>query len=472
MHDLLIAALDVVNVAVLVYFVLLNGGYLFTSVIAHRAMHFYARRLKTLHVDALVDSASAPPITLVATAYNEEATCVESVQSLLTLQYHDYQVLLVNDGSTDQTLARMTEAYDLEPVTRTAMASLPTKPVRGVFRSRRFPNLWVVDKENGGKADAMNAGLCYCRTPLFAALDADGLLERDALIRVVRPFLEDRRTIATGGTIRIINGCSVENGAITDVRLPSSFLARLQVLEYLRAFLAGRVGRNFIRATILISGAFGVFRRDLVVDAGGYAAGSLGEDLELILKLHRHCTAHGIPYRIDYVPDPVAWTQCPEDYGSLSRQRRRWQRGLTETLLKYRGMVLRRRYGAVGLLTLPFVFFLEMLGPVIEFLGYVGFVVALLIGHLSASHALAFFLVAFALGGVLSLAAIALEEQVFHRYERTVDLAWLFGLSFVEVFGYRQINSWWRIRGLWASARGSKEGWGAMKRQAFQARAA
>ena len=469
MNDLLFRVADGLNELVLAYFVVLNGVYFLTTVIAYRVLRAYARRLKTVNIDALVDTASAPPVTLIAAAYNEEATCVDAARGLLTLNYHDYEVLFVNDGSKDATLARMTEAFALQPVPRAVMAELPARPVRGTYRSARFPNLWVIDKKNGGKADALNCGLRYCRTPLFGAMDADGLLERDALMRVVRPYLEDRTTVATGGIIRIINGCTVENSVVTEVKLPANLLAKLQVLEYLRAFLAGRVGWNSLNATLIISGAFGVFRRDIVIAAGGYKTGSLGEDIELVLRMHRHCIDNGIPYRIEYVPDPVAWTQCPEDLASLGRQRVRWQRGLAESLMKHRTMMLRPRYGALAMLAMPFSFFLEMLGPAIELLAYIGFAVALLLGRVSALHALAFFLVAFALGAVLSMAAIALEERLFQRYRRKRDLARLLLMALGEVFWYRQLNAFWRVKGLWAAIRGSKEGWGTIKRQGFQA---
>ena len=469
MTETLLETVDSINELVLAYFVLLNGVYFLTSVIAYRVLRAYARRLKTVHIGALVDAAAAPPITLIATAYNEEATCIDATRALLKLNYHEYEVLFVNDGSKDATLARMIEAFALQPAPRAPTAVVKGRPVRAVYRSTQFPNLWVIDKENGGKADALNVGVSYCRTPLFGALDADGLLERDALMRVVRPFLEDRTTIASGGIIRIINGCTVEDGAVTGVMLSPNLLARLQVLEYLRAFLAGRVGWNNLNATLIISGAFGVFRRDIVVAAGGYSVGSLGEDIELVLRLHRYCTDHGIPYRIEYVPDPVAWTQCPEDLKSLGGQRVRWQRGLAESLMKHRGMMLRPRYGGVAMLSMPFSFFLEMLGPAIEALGYLGFAVALAMGRVSALYALAFFLVAFVLGAVLSMAAIALEERLFHRYRRTRDLAHLLAMSLTEVLWYRQINSFWRVKGLWAAIRGGKEGWGTIKRQGFQA---
>jgi len=465
--NFLLTALDWVNATVLVYFVALNAFYLLTTLVAHRALLRYARRLKTVDVEDLVSSAAAPPISLLVPAYDEELTCVESVRSLLMLRYHALEIVFINDGSTDQTLARMVKAFDLRPVSRAPVSDVPSRPVRGVYRSKRHPALWVLDKENGGsKADALNAGVAYCRTPLFCAIDADSLLERDALMRIVRPFLEDRSTVAAGGIIRIINGCTVHAGAVSDAQLPRSLLACFQVLEYLRSFLAGRVGWAELNGTLVISGAFGAFHCETVVAAGGYDTRTVGEDMELVVRLHRYCRERGIRYRIEFLPDPVAWTECPEDVATLGRQRRRWQRGLTETLLIHRRMLLRARYGAVGMLAFPFNFFLEMLGPAIEAAGYLGILVGILLGRVSPLHALAFLLVAFVLGVVLSVAAIALEEQTFRRYPRRRDLAGLFALAFLEVLGYRQLNTWWRIQGLWAVISG-KRGWGMMKRKGF-----
>ena len=259
----------------------------------------------------------------------------------------------------------------------------------------------------------------------------------------------------------------VRAGVVSDVKLPRSLLACFQVLEYLRSFLAGRVGWAQLNATLVISGAFGAFDCATVVAAGGYDTSSVGEDMELVVRLHRYCRERGIRYHIEYIPDPVAWTECPEDVATLGRQRRRWQRGLTETLLIHRRMLLRPTYGAVGLLAFPFNFFFEMLGPAIEVAGYVGILVGILLGRVSPLQALDFFLAAFVLGIVLSVAAVALEEQTFRRYPRRRDVIGLFALAFLEVLGYRQINAWWRIQGMWAVISGKRGGWGVMKRKGF-----
>ena len=449
------------------YFLALNFFYLVTSLYAFRGLLIYSRRLKAIDVKELITTAGAPPITLIAPAYNEEPNCVESIKSLLALNYPDYEILVVNDGSTDKTIQRLKEAFDLTPDVRASIADIPSKDIRGIYRSKYQPNLWVIDKENGGKADALNAGLRYCRTPLFCAMDADTILERDALIRIVRPFLEDARTVAAGGIIRIVNGCTIQSGTLKNIRLPKNLLAKFQVLEYLRAFLSGRMGWSALNATLIISGAFGVFRRSTVVAVGGYATDTVGEDMELVVKLHRHCRENNIPYKISFVPDPVAWTECPESTKILGRQRDRWQRGLCEVLTRHRVMFMNPRYGIIGMFAFPYFFILEMLGPVIEIPGYFTFLIAIILGILSPTYMVAFFMLAFFFGVALSIFSVALEELTFRRYPRFSDLMQLFLLAIIENFGYRQLTIYWRIHGFISALRKVK-GWGKMERKGFQ----
>jgi cellulose synthase/poly-beta-1,6-N-acetylglucosamine synthase-like glycosyltransferase len=454
------------NYLVLGYFILLNLVYLATSFFAFGALRRYAIRMKSLDLEDLITSAGAPPITLLAPAFNEEPTCVESVHSLLRLEYPEYEILVINDGSSDGTLERMKEAFNLRPASRIPTSAIESAEVREVYRSRRYPNLWLIDKENGGKADALNAAINFCQTPLFCAMDADSLLERQALIRIVRPFLEDSSTVAAGGILRIANGCVVKDGAVVDIRLPTNIWAQFQVLEYLRAFLSGRMGWDALDATLVISGAFGIFKRSTVVDAGGYSTDTVGEDMELVVRLRRHCGELGIPYRIHFVPDPVAWTECPETLAVLGRQRDRWQRGLLQSLMRHRVMLFNPKFGAAGMLAFPHFFFLEMLGPVIESLGYVSFVATVIAGRAEPLYVVAFLAVAVILGVALSISAVALEELSFRRYPRASDLLRLFGIAFLENFGYRQLNSWWRLKGIISAIRGV-EGWGVMTRKGF-----
>lgn len=436
-----------VNGVALVYFMFLNGSYLLMSLLALHALRRYTARRKSVHPDDTLASAGAPPITLIVPMFNEEVTCVEAVRSLLTLNYPEYEIIVVSDGSRDGTLDRLVNAFDLVPAPRMPVVDFDTAPVRGTFRSRWHPDLWLVEKEHGGKADALNSGLAVCQTPLFCAMDGDTLLERDALLRIVRPFLEDRRTVAAGGLVRVVNGCTVESSAVSEIRVPKGWLARFQVLEYLRTFLAGRMGWNALGATLVISGAFGVFRRATTVDAGGFRAGAAREDMEIVLRLHKYLRKRREAYQIGFVPDPVAWTEAPERLAALGRQRDRWQRGMSEALSLHRHMILNPAYGRIGLLAVPYFVLLEMLGPLVELVGYLAFLFTLVVGWSNASYVIAFLMVAIVLGMVLSVAAVALEEITFRRYPRATDLAKLFGVAVIENLGYRQLVAFWRARG-------------------------
>ncbi len=458
--------IQVTNFIVLVYFFLLNTVYLTTSLFAFWSLRQYRRKKRNINIEDENAAKAALPIALIVPAHNEELTGVQSVQSLLSLIYPEFEVIVVNDGSADGTLRRLTEAFDMVPSPRFPMASIPCAPVRETYRSRKHPQLWLIDKENGGKADALNCGLNYARAPLFCAIDSDSLLEREALKRIVRPFLEDNKTIASGGIIRIVNGCSVRSGVVTDVRMPKNWLAKFQVLEYLRAVLSGRIGWSALNSILVISGAFGLFRRGIVIDCGGFDKNTVGEDMELIMRLHRHCRDKKIPYKITYIPDPVAWTECPETLAVLGRQRDRWQRGLAESLVKHRAYMFNPRYGRLGLIAYPYFFFLELLGPTIETMGYISFILCLLFSRISVEFMAAFLIAAFIFGMILSIIAVSLEELSFQRYPRLRDIGQLFFLAIAENVGYRQILSYYRVKSIFTMFRRSGE-WGKMQRKGF-----
>jgi len=303
-------------------------------------------------------------------------------------------------------------------------------------------------------------------------MDADSVLERDALTRIVRPFLEDDRTVAAGGVIRIVNGCRVEQGVVTEVRLPRNLLAKFQVLEYLRGFLVGRMGFSALGMTLIISGAFGLFRRETVVAAGGYASRgtmgeTVGEDMELVVRLQRYCRERKLPSRVTFIPDPVAWTECPENLRVLGRQRDRWQRGLVESLARHRVMLGNPRYGRIGTLAFPYYFLLEALGPGLEFLGYIAFALTLILGLGSPMYIGAFFAVAVLYGMAISVGSVVLEELTFRRYARFQDLLTLFGVAILENVGYRQLSTFFRFRGLVSVMRRVRS-WGSMDRRGFE----
>ena len=446
------------------YFIAIYAVYAGLNVLAMIQVRRYLRIASFTDADNVFSSLDLP-ISVIVPAYNESSTIITATRAMLQLEYPDYEVLIVNDGSRDDTLEKLQREFQLQPFPEAYRQRVPCKPVRGVYRSLRYPSLRVIDKENGGsKADALNAGINACRYPLFCAVDADSVLDLASLRRAVRPFLEDPDTVAAGGTVRIANGCRVRGGFLEQVGLADNFLAQVQVVEYLRAFLFGRMGWDYLNAVLIVSGAFGVFDKEAVVAVGGYRSDAIGEDMELILRLHRLMRERGRRYRITFVPDPICWTDAPEDLRTLRKQRVRWHHGLAQSLSLHRGLFFRRHGGAVSWLAMPFFYVFELLGPAVETAGYVFMLVAALFGWIDWSVTGLFFSLAVGLGVMLSTSALLLEEISFHVYPRTRDLPRLYVVAIVENFGYRQLTVVWRLEGLLGWFRGRMPEWGEMKR--------
>jgi cellulose synthase/poly-beta-1,6-N-acetylglucosamine synthase-like glycosyltransferase len=454
------------EIVLIYYFFLLNGIYLFLSLVAFWDIHEHLLRNIYGGFEPLSRSPLTPPVTVIVPAYNEEVSIALTVNNLLHLDYMRYEVVVVNDGSTDGTLEELRKAFRLEPDPLPVEMPLPTARIRGTYRSPAHHNLTVVDKENGGKSDALNAGLGMARYPYFCSIDADAVLEADALQRVIRPILESaRRVIAVGGIIRVANGCRVEKGRVTEVRMGRAALPVFQIIEYFRAFLCGRTGYSRFNALMIISGAFGLFERELVVAIGGYRRGTVGEDMDLVTRLHAHMREQGIrDYRVEFVPDPVCWTEVPTTVGVLSRQRRRWQRGLLEVLSEHHRMFFNPRYGALGLFSYPFLFLFEGWGTLLEALGYLIFALGFFVGALNADFMVAFFIVSVLCGTLLSLTGVILGEMTPRSYPRILDWLRLTAFAVIENLGYRQIVTALRFWGTLDFVMKKGE-WGSMERR-------
>lgn len=457
----LVSAIELAEWTFLGYFVALNLSYVLLNLVSLRVIERDADA-RAWQLLPRAFSPLEPPVSVIVPAFDEEATIAGTVRSLLQLEYPELEIVVVNDGSTDGTLDVLAREFDLVPFPEAYRVSLPTRPVRCIYRSLRHRNLRVVDKENGGgRADAMNAGVNAARYPLFCTVDADSVLQRDSLVRLVRPFLEDPTTIACGGTIRVLNGCTVADGFVERIAFPRGWLARVQVVEYLRAFLFGRLGWAPMNALPNVSGAFGLFRRVPFIEAGGYRTDTVGEDMELVLRLHRLYRLSGRPYRISFVPDPICWTDVPDTYRELRKQRVRWHRGLLESLVANRKLLFHPRGGAAGWLTLPSLLFFEAVGPVVEVAGYLVMTLAFGVGVLSWSSFAAFLTAAVGIGTLLSASALLLEERSFHLYERPRQLATLLAAVLVENLGYRQLTAFWRVAGMFGWLLGRPIAWGA-----------
>lgn len=413
------------------------------------------------------DCALLPSIAVLAPAYNEEETISESVLAFLELDYPELEIIVINDGSTDKTLEVLRDKFGLFEAHRAVEEKICTQNVKTVYHSALDERLIVIDKENGGKSDALNAGLNYSRSRLFCAVDADSLIERNALKKLVQPYLErDAKVVALGGTIWVANGCKVENGEVTDVRLSKKLLPAFQAMEYVRAFLCGRIGWSRINSLIVISGAFGLFERKPVIECGGYRLGTVGEDMDLVVRLHKSMCDRGKRYKTVYIPEPVCWTQVPDSFKALSRQRNRWQRGLIETVTYNWKMIGNPKYGVVGMLGMPFFFIFEFLGPIVEISGYFVVTASYLVGWLNIQFMAFFLVLAIVFGVFLSLFSLVLEEFTVRKYEKLGDKLRLFLIAVIENFGYRQINSWWRMKATIDFIR-KKKAWGEMERKAF-----
>lgn len=463
-------AFDVFDIALLGYFLAINTGYLLLVLFAAVDFAGHLRRSPTAGYEQMYASPMTRPVSLVVAAFDEELSIVESVRAMLDTRYPQLEVIVCDDGSTDGTFARLQAAFGLVEFPRVVPADVP---VRGQLLSVHVPAdgvtpLVVARKVNGGRADANNVGVNLAQYPLVAICDADSILDSEALLTVAKPFADDPlRVVATGGVVRVVNGCTVAGGRVSGVRMPRRWLPRVQVVEYLRSFLLGRSGWSWLGALALISGAFGLYRRDVVVAVGGFDPDCIGEDYELVVAIHRRMREQQTDYRIVFVSEPVSWTEVPASTAVLARQRRRWHRGLYQVLRKHRRMLFNPRYGRIGLLALPFYLVFELLAPVVELAGLLLLPVGVALDLVDLATAGLVLLVAYGYAVVVSLAALTVEEFSFHRYPRWTDLAVGLAAAVVENLGYRQLTLWWRLQGLWAELRGRPQVWGRMTRAGF-----
>ncbi|WP_053365372.1 glycosyltransferase family 2 protein [Bacillus sp. FJAT-27245] len=405
------------------------------------------------------------PVSIIVPAYNEEAGVVPSVRSLLSLNYPLFEVIVVNDGSKDQTLKKMIDHYEMKEISKVIRKQLVSKPIRGIYQSSLLPNLYMIDKENGGKADALNAGLNFSNYPYICSLDGDSVLEHDAFQKVMKPIIDsDEEVIASGGSVRIANGCKIRDGHILKIGISSHPLVVMQIIEYLRAFLLGRIGLSRHNLLLIVSGAFGVFSKRWVVEAGGYKTDTVGEDMELVVRMHRLIKEKGLKKKVVYVPDPVCWTEVPEDMTTLRRQRSRWHRGLFESLWAHRKLTFNPKYGSIGFIAFPYFWLVEFLGPIFELSGYIFIILSLFLGGTYLEFGTLIFLLSLLYGSIISMAAVVLEEWSLTKYPQVRDIVKLFLYSLTETIWYRPLTVLWRCEGIWKLIKRDKS-WGEMKRK-------
>lgn len=461
---------DLFSYGILLYSVVLVASYLFIGTYSIGETKNYINRNSFTDYRILAGSAQAPSISIIAPAYNEGATIIENVRSLLSIHYTNLEVIIVNDGSKDDSLQKLISAYNLYPAEYFVYQQIRTKNIRNVYKSRNniYRKLIVVDKENGGKADALNVGVNIAKNNYIVCIDVDCILEQDALLKLAKPFLENsgQRVIATGGVIRIANNCEIEGGRLINVRLPGQFLPRVQTLEYIRAFLLGRMAWSRLNGLLLISGAFGAFDREIVIKCGGYDHKTVGEDMELVVRMRRYMEELNLPYKVAFIPDPLCWTEAPASFKILGRQRNRWTRGTIETLRMHRIMFFNPRYRLLGMLSYPYWFFFEFLAPIIEFVGVVGFLIFSFFGLVNWAFFITLLVFIFTFGFLYSVFAILMEVLTYNQYKRTKDILNLILTAFLEPFAFHPFVVWSAIKGNIDLLR-KKNSWGEMTRQGF-----
>lgn len=430
----------------------------------------YKRKNSYVNYKEIMSSNSAPSISIIAPAYNESLNIVENVRSLLSNHYVNYDVIIINDGSKDDSLEKLIEVYNLIQVDYLINEQIPTQPLRnGIYKSTNpaFEKLIVVDKENGGKADALNMGLNISNSEYVACIDVDCLLLEDSLQKMIKPFLEttDRKVIAAGGVIRIANSCVVKGGKLQDVNFPKKLIEQGQILEYIRAFLLGRMAWSRLNGLLVISGAFGLFDKKIAIKVGGYDRNTVGEDMELVVRMRAYMEEQNKIYKVAYIPDPLCWTEAPDNYKIFISQRNRWTRGTIETLRKHRKIGFNPKYKVLGLISYPYWFFFERMAPVIEFVGILYFGILIVFDKIRWDYAFALIILAYLFTVFFSLIALITEELTYHQYKKKGTGIRLLQIAFLEPFVNHPFILYAAIRGNFDYYFNKKKKWGEMTRK-------
>ncbi len=422
----------------------------------------------------LRDSRFTPPLSILVPAYNEEKGIIGTVLSLLTgsgrLNYPEFEIIVINDGSKDATLEIMIERFQMVEIKHKVYEKrngIETKPIHAIYQSQIYPYLYMFDKQNGGKADALNVGINFARYPYFASIDGDTILEPDSFLKIMKPIIEnsEEEILAIGGNVLIANGSQIVKGQLLERQLSKKPLVVMQTIEYMRAFLMGRMGLSNHDLLLIISGAFGVFKTSRVIQAGGYKVGTVGEDMELVVRLHKLNIDQKWGAKIRFVADPVCYTEAPENLKDLKTQRIRWHRGLFESLWHHKVMLLNPKYKSIGLIAMPYFFFIELLGPLIELLGYLILILGFSLGLVNIQYSILLVIMLVVYGSLLSLGAVLLEEWRLGKYQKLSELNRLVFYSLTESFWYRPLMVLWRAKVLFRLNTKKEHSWGVMKRK-------
>lgn len=449
-----------------IFFILYMIGYasfLFLAVAVGSSTLYQLKRRNTLKNELLQDY--YVPVTIVVPAYNEEVTIASTINSLLSLKYRLYEIVIVDDGSTDHTAQILRDTFHLYQISRPIHRMIPCQPERAVFETQEFKvPITLICKANGGKADALNMGINASKFPYFVCMDADSVLQYDSLEKIVRPVLEDGTVVAVGGAVRPCNGTEIQNGHVISYHMPKQIIPCMQVLEYDRSFLAARILFDRFNGSIIISGAFGLFKKSVVIDAGGYDPTTMGEDMELVVKLHVFCREHAIPYRIRYATDAICWTQAPETLKDLCKQRRRWHIGLYESMSRHRRILANPKYGLVGFISYIYFLIYELFSPYIEIFGIFTVALAFAVDLINVPFMALFFLIYVVYSTILSLTAFFARIHTIDLKLSVSDIFRAIALCALELSCLRFILAWVRATSL-IGYRKKKQSWGSIQRK-------
>lgn len=456
---------SVITILIFIYMAAISFSYLVLFGIAFIRVKKEKGINREMDVDHLINNGHIYPVSVIVPAYNEELGVTSTVRSLLSLNYPEFEVIVVDDGSTDDTTENMVEAFQMREVYAATRTHIKTKEILAVYKSSVFDNVVLIKKKNGGKADALNAGINGSKYPYFCAIDGDSILESDALLKTMKPIMDSNGSVVvTGGSIRIANGTKISKSKVESIDLPKEPIVLMQIIEYFRGFLIGRIGLSRLNILLIISGAFGVFHKDRVIEAGGYNTNTMGEDMELIVRIHRLLKDQKSKQRIEYIPEPVCWTEAPSTLKVLHRQRLRWQRGLAETLFIHRKMLFNPRYKAVGMISFPYFLFVELCSGIVEAIGYVLIILGLVTSYIDTNIALFLLGINILYGSLISTLSVLLEEWTFHKYPKVRHLLILYFWALTESLWYRPLLIWARVNGIFSAFK-KKKSWGAMERK-------
>ena len=449
MHTFILHLFDYCNAIILLYFIITNVMYMVLMLICLYTVTLHSKFASRTAVKEYLDSPATPPVALLVPAFNEQDAVISTVVSLMQLNYPEKEIIVIDDGSTDRTLANMIEHFQLLPMDLIYRPTLQCKSPETFYYSHRYPELLVISKPNGGKSDALNCGINMARSPYFCTVDADTIIERDALVRLMAPVINSNvNTIVSGGVVRIANGCTLENGELKNIDLPKSWIERCQIVEYIRTFMFGRPGWNSLNATFIASGAFCLLHRESAIGAGGFSTDTVTEDIDIIASLHKYMHKKKWEYRMVFTTDPVCWTEAPDSIKTLAPQRRRWQLGLVQTVMKHNDIILDPRYGLLGMAGMPFHAYVEAMGCLIEAMGTILIPFSFLVGAMPFTLFLLIMGLAVGYGTLFSLGSVLLEEATLRRYPKARHLMILVLYAVIENFGYRQMITFIRAQGV------------------------